>query len=288
MISRIKALRPFGQLVALLLIGAVSFFLFSTIITLIITAVYSDFPLSDSSYLQKAHPILFMLLTIVPLQLGFLFIPGYIYMKISPMHSWPIQVKGQGFIKTSISTLLFVAMFLLIPLATKINAIPLEFFGWYNDLMEVHDEQLAMITSFVQHDFYTFLTAAALISLLTGVAEEYFFRGFIFRQLIDNKINLYISWCLSGFIFALLHFNYVQFLPLFLFGIVLAIIYTLVGKLWLSIALHSVNNLIQLIWVRYDYSPNWMEEINYKITIPSILVLTGLIYIVYRVTVPRN
>lgn len=100
--------------------------------------------------------------------------------------------------------------------------------------------------------------------------------------MIDNQVNLFVSWGVSGLVFALLHFNYIQFLPLFVFGVVLAMIYTLIGKLWLAIFLHSANNFLQLIWLRIDYSPSWMEDISYEITIPSILLLTGLTIFIFR------
>ncbi|MCC5923199.1 MAG: CPBP family intramembrane metalloprotease [Crocinitomicaceae bacterium] len=282
MIQRIKSLPPFGQLMALLLVGGVSFFILSTILTLVITSVFPDIPITDTIYLRNAHPVLFMLLTIIPLQIGFLFVPGYLYQQVTHEANWPIRTIKNKPTKITLSIALFVSTFILLPFLTKINEIPLKYFDWYDHLIEIQNEQITMISHFIQYDVYSFITGIILISILTGIAEEYFFRGFIFRQMIDNKINVFISWGLSGFVFALLHFNYVQFLPLLLFGIVLAIIYTLVGKLWLSILLHSANNFIQLIWIRMDYSPKWMEEVNYITTIPSMLLLTGLIIYLYR------
>jgi membrane protease YdiL (CAAX protease family) len=273
---------PFKQLLVILLIGLVAYFILSSIITLFIDVVFPDVPISDIKLFRLSHPILYMILTIIPLQVGFLFIPGYIYSKLAKTRNWPIAIKTGKIQRVFLGIMLFVTTFFLLPLLTSINKVPLDYFDWYNELFELQQKQIEMITQFVQQDKASFLVAIVLISLITGVAEEYFFRGFIFRQMIDNHVNLYISWCLSGLIFALLHFNYVQVLPLFFFGVVLAIIYTLIGKLWLSIVLHSVNNLVQLIWIKIDHAPKWTEEIDYIITIPSVILLTGLIIFTIR------
>jgi membrane protease YdiL (CAAX protease family) len=282
MLNRIKLLSPFAQLFALIMIGGVSFFLLSTVLSLVISTLWSDIPFTDTVYFRNAHPVLFMLLTILPLQFGFLFVPGFIYLKISNNNNWPVLKSKNYRLKIIISITLFISIFLLLPLFTKINEIPLSYFGWFDHLNEIQNEQIAMITNFVQSDINTFIVAVLLISILTGFAEEFFFRGFIFRQMIDNQVNLFVSWGVSGLVFALLHFNYIQFLPLFVFGVVLAMIYTLIGKLWLAIFLHSANNFLQLIWLRIDYSPSWMEDISYEITIPSILLLTGLTIFIFR------
>lgn len=174
MLNRIKLLSPFAQLFALIMIGGVSFFLLSTVLSLVISTLWSDIPFTDTVYFRNAHPVLFMLLTILPLQFGFLFVPGFIYLKISNNNNWPVLKSKNYRLKIIISITLFISIFLLLPLFTKINEIPLSYFGWFDHLNEIQNEQIAMITNFVQSDINTFIVAVLLISILTGFAEEFF------------------------------------------------------------------------------------------------------------------
>ncbi len=84
------------------------------------------------------------------------------------------------------------------------------------------------------------------IALLLGgvvapVAEEVFFRGYLYAGL---RTRLGLGWglAISGAIFALAHGIPGVFPPIFLMGVMLALLYELTGLLWPSIALHAAIN----------------------------------------------
>jgi hypothetical protein len=79
------------------------------------------------------------------------------------------------------------------------------------------------------------------IMIVGPIAEELFFRGFIFRWL-RSKLSFRISAFWISFIFATLHQTAVHFLPLFLLSFLLCLVYERTHNLYNSIFLHSLHN----------------------------------------------
>jgi membrane protease YdiL (CAAX protease family) len=90
--------------------------------------------------------------------------------------------------------------------------------------------------------FWTILVAVLLIA---PVGEEILFRGFLYpllkRQLSSPQA---IVW--NAAVFSLFHAHWLTFLPLFLFGIVLAVAYEFSGALLLPMAIHFWFNGITM------------------------------------------
>lgn len=82
--------------------------------------------------------------------------------------------------------------------------------------------------------------------VLAPFAEEIVFRGFLFRNLRDS-IGKGLAMVVSGFAFAMVHFEPTLILPLTALGVGLALLYEWSGTLWLPIAVHALWNLFQLI-----------------------------------------
>jgi membrane protease YdiL (CAAX protease family) len=82
--------------------------------------------------------------------------------------------------------------------------------------------------------------------LLGPLVEEVVFRGVVFGALSD----LLPGWAaivLSALIFAALHFNMYLFVPAFIVGVALALIYARSGSLWPAVVLHSLYNLTSIV-----------------------------------------
>lgn len=90
----------------------------------------------------------------------------------------------------------------------------------------------------------------ALIALgavvLAPFAEEVVFRGFLFRNLRDS-LGKGLAMVVSGFAFAIIHFEPTLILPLTALGIGLALLYEWSGSLWVPIAVHALWNLFALV-----------------------------------------
>jgi membrane protease YdiL (CAAX protease family) len=83
------------------------------------------------------------------------------------------------------------------------------------------------------------------VSLIAPIAEEVFFRGFLFTAFLQ-RWPLSVSAILSGLIFGLGHGDLWNAVPLASIGVVLALVYRRTGNLWSNIIAHAVNNGITL------------------------------------------
>lgn len=274
--ERFQRLSPFIQLIVLILIGAVAFIVISIISSVVITSIYPDLPLTDITVQQEKFPVQFMMMYYFPFQMGFLLIPGILFIrwspKISSIKKWSLRGSVWGI-------LLFVCVFLLLPFFSEINTWIIESFGMLETLESqkiLSDSQMKDLMGSTGQT--SFVVGVLIIGVLTGIAEEIAFRRLLFAHMLSFTQQFWLSIVGSAFIFAILHFNYLQFIPLMTFGIALAMIYYYSGSIWIGAGLHALNNIINLWWLSTDNFPTWMEEIDLKTTIPSTLLLTGLIY----------
>lgn len=274
--DRFQQLSPFIQLIVLILIGAISFFLLSILVVAFCTVLYPDMPLNNMSVLQVKYPVQFMMMNFFPFQTGFLLIPGIIFLKWGPS---TLDVKKLSLKGVIWSILLFLSVLLLLPFLSEVNNYITEQMGVYDSLEQqklISDEQLSKLLGGT--DDPSFLIGVLIIGLLTGIAEELAFRRLLMTHMLSITNQFWLSLLGSSFIFAILHFNYLQFIPLLSFGIALGMIFYYSGSIWVGALLHALNNVVNLWWLSTDSFPNFMESVTPEITIPSTLLLMGLIY----------
>ncbi len=89
---------------------------------------------------------------------------------------------------------------------------------------------------------------ALLVAVLVPVAEETFFRGFVYPPLRRHYGVRGAAW-LSAAFFAAVHLQVVNFLPILLLGVVLAVVYERTGSLLPAVVIHGANNLAALVSV---------------------------------------
>jgi hypothetical protein len=82
-----------------------------------------------------------------------------------------------------------------------------------------------------------------LLAVVVPVGEEVFFRGFVYGGL-RARWGLTAAALASAVFFAAVHMQVVHALPIFILGLVLALLYERSGGLLTSIVTHSINNVI--------------------------------------------
>jgi membrane protease YdiL (CAAX protease family) len=91
------------------------------------------------------------------------------------------------------------------------------------------------------------LAVALLVaSIVVPFAEEMFFRGFLYPGLA-RRLGLVTGALVSSVIFGAAHLNVDTFIPLSVFGFILAMLYSATGSIFPGIMLHSVNNSLALL-----------------------------------------
>jgi hypothetical protein len=90
------------------------------------------------------------------------------------------------------------------------------------------------------------VVALLLGGVVAPVAEEVFFRGFLYAGMRD-RWGMVWGLVISSVIFSVVHVVPGVLVPIFLIGVVLAYAYERTDSLWLPIALHSALNSLAFI-----------------------------------------
>lgn len=88
------------------------------------------------------------------------------------------------------------------------------------------------------------MLSVLIIGVLTGFAEEIFFRGALQRLFRAQKMNPHVAVWLTALIFSLLHFQFYGFIPRMLLGAYFGYVVWWSGSLWTAVLCHAVNNSI--------------------------------------------
>lgn len=91
-----------------------------------------------------------------------------------------------------------------------------------------------------------------LVCVIVPVGEEIFFRGFVFGAL--RRWGVLTAAGLSALFFGAVHQQIVHFLPVFLLGVVLALVYERTQSLLPVMVVHGVNNLVAILTVIYGWN----------------------------------
>jgi membrane protease YdiL (CAAX protease family) len=91
-----------------------------------------------------------------------------------------------------------------------------------------------------------FMVVLALV--IAPISEELVFRAGIFRFL-RTRMPRWVAFAVSAGLFALFHFNWVSFLPLFVLGVLFAAAYERTGRLAVPMLAHALFNLNTLLLV---------------------------------------
>lgn len=91
------------------------------------------------------------------------------------------------------------------------------------------------------------LLMIVVMAVIPALSEEMFFRGAIAGNLLRSRFSLPASLAISGFIFALGHLQFINFIAIWLMGAYLGYLFYVSGSLWVPIAAHFVNNALAVL-----------------------------------------
>jgi membrane protease YdiL (CAAX protease family) len=106
------------------------------------------------------------------------------------------------------------------------------------------------VTNLTPNSMAGFIAVLAFGAVAVPIAEEFLFRGVLFRWLRDGW-GLYPGLVGSALVFAAVHIllGTSGALQIFLIGLALAYLYDITGSLWPSMVYHGVNNGISFVWI---------------------------------------
>jgi membrane protease YdiL (CAAX protease family) len=109
------------------------------------------------------------------------------------------------------------------------------------DLIGVRQTQLHELSWIRDLDLAGFLIVFALGAFGAPLAEELYFRGYVFAAYLREKGPI-VAYLLSGAVFASLHLNKEALLPIFVLGMMLAWMYRHSNSIIPPIVAHALNN----------------------------------------------
>ncbi|MDE7401990.1 MAG: CPBP family intramembrane metalloprotease [Muribaculaceae bacterium] len=95
------------------------------------------------------------------------------------------------------------------------------------------------------------ISGILVIGVLTGLAEESFFRAGMQRALVSSGVNHHLSIILIAILFSAFHFQFYGFVPRFILGALFGYLYYYTHSLWVSAFAHALNNSLVVVtaWV---------------------------------------
>lgn len=107
------------------------------------------------------------------------------------------------------------------------------------------------IKAFIGGTWSSLLVNVFLIALIPAIGEELAFRGVLQPLLINLSTKKHVSILFVAFVFAFIHFQFLDFLPRFILGVIYGYIYFYSKNIYTTIILHFSNNLLALLIMFY-------------------------------------
>ncbi len=98
-----------------------------------------------------------------------------------------------------------------------------------------------------------------IIAVLPAVSEEVLFRGVLQNEIERFTQKSVLSIIIAALIFSALHYQFYTFLPRFVLGLMMGLVYYWSRNLWVPIVLHFFNNGIT-IFAWYFFTPEQIDQ----------------------------
>lgn len=116
-------------------------------------------------------------------------------------------------------------------------------------LLRSWEESAAETTGMILGDpsAWGLISGIIVIGMLTGFAEEMFFRAGVQRAMTTSGWNAHAAIWLAAFLFSTFHFQFFGFFPRLLLGAMFGYLYYWSGSIWPAALAHALNNSLVVI-----------------------------------------
>lgn len=133
-----------------------------------------------------------------------------------------------------------------------------------------------------KHSIKDLLLNLICIAGLAAVGEELLFRGMVQRLLIKMFKNPWIGIVVAAFLFSAMHLQFYGFLPRFVLGILLGVVYWYSGSLWTAMLAHFIYDAA-LIILAYNNPAMLMDENTVAISNLALMASVSFVLVVLLV-----
>lgn len=220
-------------------------------LAILFIGIFSFFPMAGE-FLNGLHPSIEFVINYV-IQLAILFFPLWFFL----VDKKGATLKDFGLVRmpvikavlTSFGTyLVYFSVALAIGLFIFYNGWDLPGYGPQESYLPIFGEDWIGIT-----------IGGLFVVFVAPFVEEIFFRGFIYR--VFTKVwPIWLGSMLTAAVFAFMHLQLTNFIPLFIVGLFMNWAYQRSGSIWTSIGFHMINNTIAFgVTVYMHYHPELLE-----------------------------
>jgi len=156
--------------------------------------------------------------------------------------------------------------------------------------MKTSEEAAAKLTGFMlkKNTVQDLLLNLVLVAVFAGIGEELLFRGVMQRLFIKLFKNPWAGILVTAFIFSAFHLQFYGFIPRFILGILLGLIYWYSGSLWPAIIAHFVYDAFAVVMVWFN--PAFAEEDSVAVSLGnktiwaaiSLILIIGIVILMKK------
>lgn len=147
-------------------------------------------------------------------------------------------------------------------------------------------ERDLMLAAFIGGTWESFFINVLLIAIIPAIGEELTFRGVLqplFIKLSDKK---HVSIIFVAFVFAFIHFQFLDFLPRFILGVVYGYVFYYSKNILTTILLHFFNNFLALLLVFYTVRTN--EELIIESNGNVFVLILGVSFTIWGIYILKK
>jgi len=120
---------------------------------------------------------------------------------------------------------------------------------WMKESEELAQQQIGFMLK--QNTVKGLLMNLLFIAVFAGVGEELFFRGVLQRIFIKMFKNPWAGIIATAIIFSAIHMQFYGFIPRFILGVLLGVIYWYSGSLWPAILAHFIYDGFAVVMIYF-------------------------------------
>lgn len=160
---------------------------------------------------------------------------------------------------------------------------------WSRNMEKLAEEQTKGLLNTT--DLFPTAMNILVIGVLTGIGEEFFFRGALQRGLAWCGVNPHTAIWTAAIIFSAVHFQFYGFVPRILLGALFGYLYWWSGNIWVNSFAHALNNSLVIVstWLinkgllSEEFDMLGVADGGFPIAaVGSAIAVAAIIYYLYR------
>ena len=149
---------------------------------------------------------------------------------------------------------------------------------WMKEAEEATGKQIGFMLK--RNTVQDLLLNLVLVAVFAGVGEELFFRGVLQRLFIKLFKNPWAGILVTAFIFSAIHLQFYGFIPRFILGILLGLIYWYSGSLWPAIIAHFAYDAFAVVMIWFNPALADQESVTVSLGNKTLLATISLALVI--------